>query len=291
MRCKTKRPIQNAHRETTESGRPAARGACPSAVQICLPSWQQTTMRWTARKGVPVKSDIDRLMAERNLDWIVIEGPDGFAGANPDYAYFTNGQHLTGTVLKQRGAPAMIVYRAMERQQAADTGLVMVPRERWNMREIRQQFPDNFYIRGRAAAADVHRSGHSRASWAVWHSQSRAALRGHDRLGPAAAGDRVRGRVRKRPALDRATDQRCQRRSIACARLAARPARWCRRWSTDQRRACRWRHAGGRKRPADHDRRHSAADQPRERRAGARDARRHDLRAGPRRGHAARTGR
>ena len=29
MRCKTKRLIQNAHRETTESGRPAARGTCP----------------------------------------------------------------------------------------------------------------------------------------------------------------------------------------------------------------------------------------------------------------------
>ncbi|HEU5098552.1 MAG TPA: DUF5679 domain-containing protein [Roseiflexaceae bacterium] len=29
MRCKTKRPIQNAHHETTESGRPAARGTCP----------------------------------------------------------------------------------------------------------------------------------------------------------------------------------------------------------------------------------------------------------------------
>ena len=29
MRCKTKRPIQHAHRETTESGRPAARGTCP----------------------------------------------------------------------------------------------------------------------------------------------------------------------------------------------------------------------------------------------------------------------
>ncbi|MEO7910989.1 MAG: DUF5679 domain-containing protein [Roseiflexaceae bacterium] len=29
MRCKTKREIQNAHRETTESGRPAARGSCP----------------------------------------------------------------------------------------------------------------------------------------------------------------------------------------------------------------------------------------------------------------------
>ncbi len=30
MRCKTKRQIQNAQCETTESGRPAARGTCPS---------------------------------------------------------------------------------------------------------------------------------------------------------------------------------------------------------------------------------------------------------------------
>jgi hypothetical protein len=29
MRCKTKRPIKDAHEETTESGRPAARGTCP----------------------------------------------------------------------------------------------------------------------------------------------------------------------------------------------------------------------------------------------------------------------
>ena len=29
MRCKTKRPIQNPRHETTESGRPAARGTCP----------------------------------------------------------------------------------------------------------------------------------------------------------------------------------------------------------------------------------------------------------------------
>ena len=29
MRCKTKRLIQNPRHETTESGRPAARGTCP----------------------------------------------------------------------------------------------------------------------------------------------------------------------------------------------------------------------------------------------------------------------
>jgi len=29
VRCKTKRPIQGAHEETTETGRRAARGTCP----------------------------------------------------------------------------------------------------------------------------------------------------------------------------------------------------------------------------------------------------------------------
>ena len=91
-----------------------------------------------------MKRDIDRLMAERNLDAIVVEGPDGFASANPDFAYFVNGEHLTGVVLKKRGEPAMVVYGVMERQQAERTGLVMISRDRWNIREIREQFPDNF---------------------------------------------------------------------------------------------------------------------------------------------------
>lgn len=92
-----------------------------------------------------VKHDIDRLMAERNLDAIVVEGPDGFAGANPEFNYMTNGVQLTGTVIKKRGEPAMIVYRTMERQQAEETGLVMVSFDRWNLREIRRNSPDNFH--------------------------------------------------------------------------------------------------------------------------------------------------
>ena len=91
-----------------------------------------------------MKQDLDRLMAERNLDAIVVEGPDGFDNANPDFKYMTNGISLTGTVIKRRGEPAMIVYRTMERQQAAETGLVMVPYDRWNMRAIRERSADNF---------------------------------------------------------------------------------------------------------------------------------------------------
>jgi Xaa-Pro aminopeptidase len=83
-------------------------------------------------------------MAERNIDAIVVEGPDGFASANPDFSYFVRGEHLTGLVIKKRGEPAMVVYGPMERQQAEATGLVLVPRDRWNIYEISEQFPDNF---------------------------------------------------------------------------------------------------------------------------------------------------
>src|SRR5689334_12182629 len=83
-------------------------------------------------------------MAERNLAAFVVEGPDGVSSANPDFKYMTGGVDLTGTVIKKRGEPAQIIYRTMERQQASETGLVMVPYDRWNMREIRQRHPDNF---------------------------------------------------------------------------------------------------------------------------------------------------
>ena len=40
-----------------------------------------------------MKRDLDRLMAERNIDVLVVEGPDGLGSANPDFNYFVNGTH------------------------------------------------------------------------------------------------------------------------------------------------------------------------------------------------------
>ena len=91
-----------------------------------------------------MRSDIDRLMAERNLDAIVIEGPDGLGSANPAFNYMVKGQKLTGTVLKQRGEPAMLVHSPWEQMQAQETGLVLVPSDRWNMREIMEQTASRF---------------------------------------------------------------------------------------------------------------------------------------------------
>jgi len=92
-----------------------------------------------------LKRDLDRLMAERNIDAIVVEGPDGLGSANPDYNYFVGGRHITGTVIKKRGEPTMLVHSPWEQVQAEETGLALVSKDRWNLREIQQETPDRFW--------------------------------------------------------------------------------------------------------------------------------------------------
>jgi Xaa-Pro aminopeptidase len=91
-----------------------------------------------------LKSDLDRLMAERNIDAIVVEGPDGLGSANPDFNYFVQGAHLTGTVIKKRGEPTMLLHSTWEQIQAESTGLALVPTNRWNLREIMNETGDRF---------------------------------------------------------------------------------------------------------------------------------------------------
>jgi Xaa-Pro aminopeptidase len=91
-----------------------------------------------------VKQDLDRLMAERKLDAFVVEGPDGLGSANSAFNYFVNGEHLSGFVLKKRGEPAMLVHGAWEQKQAEATGLALIPKERWNLRDLMAQAPTRF---------------------------------------------------------------------------------------------------------------------------------------------------
>src|SRR5690349_13211636 len=83
-------------------------------------------------------------MAERNLDAIVVEGPDGLGSANPDFNYFVAGQSLTGTVIKKRGEPATLLHSPWEQVQAEATGLDLIATDRWNLREIMDQVPSRF---------------------------------------------------------------------------------------------------------------------------------------------------
>jgi len=88
-----------------------------------------------------VKSDIDRLMAERSLDAIVVQGPDGLGASNAPWNYMVGGQHLSGNVVKLRGRPAQLLFGSMERLQAEATGLELVPMSRWDVPGIMKRYP------------------------------------------------------------------------------------------------------------------------------------------------------
>ncbi len=68
-----------------------------------------------------MKTDIDQLMHERNLDALLVVGPGQH---NPPMVYLTGGAHLTQALLvKPRGEPATLFFRPMERDEAAKSGL------------------------------------------------------------------------------------------------------------------------------------------------------------------------
>jgi Xaa-Pro aminopeptidase len=68
-----------------------------------------------------MKTDLDRLMQERNLDAILVTGP---AQHNPAMYYLTGGGHLTSAdLIKPSGGEPVLYYNPMERDEAAATGL------------------------------------------------------------------------------------------------------------------------------------------------------------------------
>jgi Xaa-Pro aminopeptidase len=67
-----------------------------------------------------MKSDLDRLMEEQDLDAILITGP---AQHNPPMFYMTGPIHMTsGDLIKKRGSDPVLFYNPMERDEAAKSG-------------------------------------------------------------------------------------------------------------------------------------------------------------------------
>ena len=74
-----------------------------------------------------MKTELDRLMAERNLDAFLVLGD---AHANPIMNYLTGGAALErAIVFKRRGGAMTLVHGGMERDNAAATGLALVDRD------------------------------------------------------------------------------------------------------------------------------------------------------------------
>lgn len=68
-----------------------------------------------------MKSDINRLMEERDLDAILVTGPGQH---NPPMVYLTGGAHLTrADVIQARGRMPVLFHASMERDEAAKSGL------------------------------------------------------------------------------------------------------------------------------------------------------------------------
>ncbi|MEZ4672747.1 MAG: aminopeptidase P family N-terminal domain-containing protein [Caldilineaceae bacterium] len=82
-----------------------------------------------------MKADLDRIMAERNLDALLVMGD---AGGNKVMNYLTGGAPLENAlVIKRRGGPLTLVHGSMERDTALATGLDLVDRDqRYNRYEL-----------------------------------------------------------------------------------------------------------------------------------------------------------
>lgn len=74
-----------------------------------------------------MRSDLDRLMVERNLDAFLVLGD---SHGNTIMNYLTGGAALErAMVFKRRGEPATLVHGGMERDNAAATGLRLIDRD------------------------------------------------------------------------------------------------------------------------------------------------------------------
>ncbi len=84
-----------------------------------------------------MKSDLDSLMQAKNLDAILVLGN---ADHNPPMYYLTGGGHVSAaTLVKKRGQPAVLYCNDMEREEAARTGLKVVPYSVHNYEALLQQ--------------------------------------------------------------------------------------------------------------------------------------------------------
>ncbi|MBT3391125.1 MAG: aminopeptidase P family protein [Chloroflexi bacterium] len=84
-----------------------------------------------------MKSDLDRLMQEKNIDAILVTGP---AQHNPAMYYMTGGGHLTSAdLIKARGKAPVLFYNPMERDEAAATGLQTKNLTDYNLKELLKQ--------------------------------------------------------------------------------------------------------------------------------------------------------
>jgi Xaa-Pro aminopeptidase len=85
-----------------------------------------------------MKSDLDSLMTAYDFDALLITGPGQH---NPAMVYMTGGAHLTNAdLIKKRGAPPVLFYNPMERDEAAKSGLTTKNLSEYKYNDLLKRF-------------------------------------------------------------------------------------------------------------------------------------------------------
>jgi len=126
-----------------------------------------------------MKSDLPQLMQARNLDAIVIIGPDNMGVANTAFTYFVGDTHVTnGTIVIKAGETPVLMHGTMERDEATKTGMRLINKATYNLPEIIKQ------TGGDRLAADVELLKRLLADVGV---TGRIGFYGVDEIGKASA--------------------------------------------------------------------------------------------------------
>ena len=94
-----------------------------------------------------MRSDLDRLMAERGIDAFIIPATEG---VSPQRDYLTGGIQAHPLVIKKRGSAPVLIAKAMERDEAAKSGLAVLTYEDFRNSDLEKQHGRNT-INARAA--------------------------------------------------------------------------------------------------------------------------------------------
>jgi Xaa-Pro aminopeptidase len=91
-----------------------------------------------------MKTDLDALMQENDLDAILITGP---AQHNPAMVYMTGGGHVSNAdLVKKRGDAPVLFYNPMERDEAAKSGLKTKSLMDYDMTELLNQAIGDYQV-------------------------------------------------------------------------------------------------------------------------------------------------
>lgn len=93
-----------------------------------------------------MKSDLDAIMQASNLDALVVVG---HAEYNPPMYFFTGGGHVShATLIKKRGEEAVLFHGDMERDEAAKSGLKLIPYSKYDFEELNQKANKDHILAG-----------------------------------------------------------------------------------------------------------------------------------------------